>query len=135
MHHGTLHIKPYRIFTVVCFAMSVIATNRHHSNSSMLYTSNNYACPEATCVSKSYFFSSFSKHMWLFGGIEGRNRERAHIKWGHRLHLLRVENGAPFQHAESARQVSTPSQRAGKHNAPACKPSSGERGATSPGHG
>lgn len=40
----------------------------------MLYASNNYACSEATCVSKSYFFSGFSKHMWLFGGIEGRNR-------------------------------------------------------------
>ena len=44
MRRGGLHIKPYRIFTIVCFAMSVIATNRHHSNNSMLYASNNYAC-------------------------------------------------------------------------------------------
>ena len=29
---------------------------------------------EATCVSKSYFFSGFSKHMWLFGGIEGTQK-------------------------------------------------------------
>ena len=79
MHHETLHTKHYRIFTVICFAMSVIATNHHYSNNSMLYTSNNYVCPEATCVSKSYFFSGFSKHMWLFGGIEGTQR-------GHRLH-------------------------------------------------
>lgn len=35
---------------------------------------------EATCVSKSYFFSGFSKHMWLFDGIEGRNS--GHTKGG-----------------------------------------------------
>ena len=81
MHHETLHIKHYRIFTVVCFAMSVIATNCHHSNNSMLYASNNYAGSEATCVSKSHFFGGFSKHMWLFGGIE-----RGRTKRGHRLH-------------------------------------------------
>lgn len=45
------------------------------------------------------------KYNWLFDetedGIEGTQR-------GHRLHPLRVENGAPFQHAESAHRVSTP---------------------------
>lgn len=31
---------------------------------------------EATCVSKSYFFSGFSKHMWLFGGIGNRGHTK-----------------------------------------------------------
>lgn len=52
----------------------------------------------------------------LPGGIE-----RGHTK-GAPPPPQRVENGAPYQHA-------------GEHNAPACKPSSGERGAASPGHG
>lgn len=45
------------------------------------------------------------KYNWLFDetedGIEGTQK-------GHRLHPQRVENGAPFQHAESTRQVSPP---------------------------
>ena len=68
---------------------------------------------------------------WLFETHVAFRQNRGHTKGGHRLHPLQVENGAPL----SARRVNTPSQRAGEHNAPACNPFSGERGAASPGHG
>ena len=72
---------------------------------------------------------------WLFETHVAFRRNSGHTKGGTASTPLRVENGAPFQHAESTRRVNTPSQRAGKHNAPACNPFSGERGAASPGHG
>jgi len=47
MRYGTLQLPPYRIFVSICVALSAIVSERHYSDTSMLYASNKSTLAEA----------------------------------------------------------------------------------------
>ena len=70
MHRGTLHIKPYRIFTVVCFAMSVTTANHHHSNIFKIYILTNKYIPKiATPTAYFKIFDTYTTSKNNCGGF------------------------------------------------------------------